>query len=65
MKKNIGELIDELSITNTKIFYLIDKIQSDNFTKKDSKEVQALNIYRSKLRNAINEYFNENQTIKV
>lgn len=65
MKKNIGELIDELSLTNMKIFYLIDKVQQDKHTKEEAKKIQDLNSYRAKLRNAINEYFNEEQTIKV
>ena len=57
MTKNIGELIDELGITNNKIFYLVDKVQKNEHTKEDAKRIQDLNKYRSTLVNAINEYF--------
>lgn len=58
MKKNIGELIDELSIVNCKIFALMDKGN-------DLEKIKAHNKYRSELKNAINEYHNERQEIKV
>jgi hypothetical protein len=63
--KTIGELIDELSITNIKIFYLVDRVQQDKYDKEDAKKIQDLNRTRSEYRNAINEYFEENQVIKV
>jgi len=65
MTKNLGELIDELGITNNKIFYLVDKVQKNEHTKEDAKRIQDLNKYRSTLVNAINDYFNERQSIKV
>ena len=65
MKKTIGELIDELGITNMKIFYLVDKVQKNEHTKEDAKKIQDLNSYRSELRNSINNYFKETETIKV
>lgn len=65
MNKNVGELIDELGITNIKIFYLVDKVQKDEHTREDAKAIQDLNKYRSEIRNSINEYFNEKKTIKV
>ena len=65
MKKTIGELIDSLTITNNKIFYLIDKVQKDEHTREDAKKIQDLNKLRSDLVNAINEYFKEKQDIKV
>jgi hypothetical protein len=65
MKKTIGQLIDELSITNCKIFYLVDKVQKNKHTKEDAKKIQDLNLLRSKLTNAINAYFEERQDIKV
>jgi hypothetical protein len=65
MIKNIGELIDELSITNIKVFYLVDKVQKDEHTREDAKKIQDLNRQRSELVNAINSYFNEKQNIKV
>lgn len=65
MKKSIGTLIDELSVTNIKIFFLVDKVQKNKHTKKDAKKLQDLNIYRSKLMNAINKHFDEEEQIKV
>lgn len=65
MTKTIGELIDELGITNMKIFYLVDKVQKSEHTLEEAKRIQDLNKYRSELVNAINEYFNERQQVKV
>ena len=65
MKKSIAQLIDELSETNSKIFYLVDKVQKNEHTKEEDKRLQDLNIYRSKLMSAINEYFDEDRIIKV
>ena len=65
MNKTIGTLIDELSITNCKIFALVDKVQKNEHTKQDAKKLQDLNGYRSQLANAINEFFGEWQDIKV
>lgn len=65
MKKTIGTLIDELSITNCKIFDLVDKVQSNNFEKEEAVKLQKLNAYRSQLANAINEYFGDRVDIKV
>ena len=65
MKKTIAELIDELSITNIKVFFLIEKVHQDTHTKEDAKKIQVLNRYRSQLVNAINEFFNERQEVKV
>lgn len=58
MKKTVGELIDELSITNVKIFNLME-------TGTDLQKIKDLNSYRSQLKNAINEFFNERTEIKV
>jgi hypothetical protein len=65
MRKNISSLIDELSITNIKIFYLVDKVQKDEHTKEDAKKIQDLNSYRSKLVNALNIEFGDGEDIKV
>lgn len=65
MKKTIAALIDELTVTNIKIFMLVDKIKKNEHTKKDAKKAQDLNTYRGKLVNAINEFFNEQQNIKI
>ena len=65
MNRPIGELIDILSVTNIKIFMLVDKVQKDQHTKEDAKKLQDLNSYRSQITNAINKYFNEREEIKI
>lgn len=65
MKKSIGELIDELTTTNVKIFFMIENIMHADFKKEDARKVQELNFHRSQLKNAINEFFNDRQEIKV
>ena len=65
MKKTIAHLIDELSVTNCKIFALVDLVQRNEHTKEDAKKLQDLNTYRSQLTNAINEYFGERKDIKI
>lgn len=66
MKKTISELIDSLSVTNIKIFVLVDKVQKDEHSREDAKKLQDLNTYRSQLMNAINKELNEKgEIIKV
>ena len=65
MEKTVAELIDELCITNEKIYHLIDKVIDDTHTREEAKKVQDLNRYRSQLKNAINEYFKERQEVKT
>ena len=65
MRKNIAELIDELCTVNQKIFVLIDKVIDDKFEKDDARKIQTLNRYRSELKNAINQFFNERQEVKI
>lgn len=65
MKKSIATLIDELSVTNIKIFMLVDKIQKNEHTKKDAKKLQDLNSYRSELCNALNREFKDRENIKI
>lgn len=65
MKKKISLLIDELSITNCKIFYLVDKVQNNQHTVGDAKKLQDLNLYRAELCNALNEEFGERKDTKV
>ena len=65
MKKTKAQLIDELTITNCKIFYLVDKVQRDEHTREDAKKLQDLNSYRSKLVNALNEEFGDTKDIKI
>jgi len=57
MKKTPGELIDEISIVNIKIAFLVDKVQKNQHTVEEAKKIQDLNRYRSQLRNAIDELF--------
>lgn len=63
--ERIIRLMNSLLDTNIKIFLLIDKIQKNEHTKRDSYQCQQLNKYRSKLINNINEYFNGRQEIKI
>lgn len=65
MRETIGSLIDKLSITNIKIFNLVDKVMKNEHTKEDAKKLQELNSFRSVVTNAINEYFDERQDVKI
>ena len=65
MKKTLAQIIDELSVTNIKIFMLVDKVQKCQHNIEDAKNLQSLNSYRSELMNAINEEFHERSIIKV
>jgi hypothetical protein len=65
MKKTIAQLIDELSITNIKIFHLVDKVQRNEHTLEDAKKIQDLNSLRSVLVNALNEEFGDRRDIKI
>ena len=65
MKKTKAQLVDELSITNIKIFYLVDKVHRNEHTKEDAKKIQDLNSLRSQLVNALNEEFDDEPDIKV
>lgn len=65
MKLSVGELIDGLSVANIKTFYLVDKVQKGSHDLEDQVKIQALNKRRWEFINAINEYFNERQEIKL
>ena len=65
MEKSLGELIDELSIINIKSYMLVDKVRNRTATVEDQIKIDDLNIYRSKLKNAINKHFGEYQEIKT
>jgi hypothetical protein len=65
MKKSIATLIDELSVTNIKIFMLVDKIQKNEHTKEDAKKLQDLNSYRAELCNALNKEFKQRRIVKL
>ena len=62
MKKTLAQLIDELSVTNIKIFMLVDKVQRNEHTKEDAKKIQDLNMFRAELMNAIN---NDEKIVKL
>ena len=65
MRKTIAELIDILSITNIKIYFLEEKVASNTHTKEDAKKIQDLNRYRAELMNALSEEFNQRGIIKT
>lgn len=65
MKKTIATLIDELSVTNIKIYHLVEKIQKDEHTRRDAKKLQDLNSYRSALCNALSKEFKERKIVKL
>ena len=65
MKKSLAEVIDELTVTNIKIFHLVDKIAENKHTLEDAKAAHDLNRYRSELCNALNREFKERENIKV
>lgn len=65
MKKTIATLIDELIVTNLKIFHLVEKIQKNIHTRGDAKKAQELNRFRSELCNAINKEFKQRKNIRV
>ncbi len=65
MKKTLAELIDELSIVNIKSYMLVDKVRNRTATVEDQIKIDDLNIYRSKLKNAISEFFDERSEIKI
>ncbi len=65
MKKSIATIIDELSVTNIKIFMLVDKIQKNKYTKADAKKLQDLNSFRAELCNALNKEFKQRKIVKI
>ncbi len=65
MKKTLAELIDELSITNIKIFMMVEEVERGENTKEDAQKMQGLIKYRSQLKGAINEFVGERKELKV
>lgn len=65
MKKTIADLVDELSITNIKIYFLEERVALNTHTKEEAKKIQDLNRYRSQLKNALSEEFNQPGIIKT
>ena len=62
ISNGIATLIDELTVTNIKIFHLVDKIQKDEHTREDAKKAQELNVYRSKICNSLNKEFKQKES---
>ena len=54
MKKSTSTLIDELTVTNIKIYHLAEKIKNDEHTPQDAKKLQALKSLHSDLCKALN-----------
>ena len=65
MKKTISTIIDELIVTNIKIFMFVDKVQKNKHTRADAKKLQDLNSFRAELCNALNREFKQRKTIKL
>lgn len=65
MKKTFSTLIDELTVTNLKIYHLVERIEKNEHTLEDAKAAHDLNHYRSQLCNALNREFKERENIKV
>jgi len=65
MNKTIADLIDELSITNIKIYFLEEKVADNIHTKEDAKRIQDLNRYRAQLKNGLSEEFKQPGIIKT
>jgi hypothetical protein len=65
MDKTIGQIIDEISVVNIKIYMLVDRVQKNEHTLEDAKRIQDLNKYRAELMNAINKEFKQQQIIKL
>ena len=65
MNKTIAELIDELSITNVKIALIIEKVNHNKHSKEEAYKMNKLVQHRSKLKNAISDYFEEEQEVKT
>jgi len=67
MDKSIGELIDELGITNQKIWALVERVEARENTVEEAWKMNSLVAKRSKLIGAINEFFGQDgvSVIKV
>lgn len=63
MKKSIASLIDELSITNIKIFMLNESVEQKRNTVEEGQRMNKLNKYRAELTNAINEELGDSTRI--
>ena len=65
MEKTIAELIDELGITNQKIWALVERVEAKTNTAEEGWKLNGLVKRRSQLMSSINERFGEHQDVKV
>lgn len=65
MEKSLGELIDEISIVNIKIFMMVEQLERHENTREDAWKMNDLVKRRSELRNAINKKVGDRLDIKV
>ena len=65
MEKTLGELVDEISIVNIKIFMMVEQLERHENTIEDAWKMNALVKRRSELRNAINQKIGDKVDIKV
>ena len=65
MNKSIGQLIDELCVTNLKVWALVERVEAKTNTVEDAWKMNKLVAYRSKLMSAINERFGDEEITKV
>ena len=65
MKKSIGQLIDELCVTNMKVWALVERVEAHTNTVEEGWKMNKLVAYRTKLMNAINEHFGDEAVTKV
>ena len=65
IKKSISTLIDELTVTNLKIYHLVDKIEKNKHTRQDAKKAHDLNRYRSEICNSLNREFKQREIVKL
>ncbi len=69
MRKSVGELIDELSIVNVKIFHLVDVVDQSEDEKEvaeAAKKLHKLNRRRVELKNALDSILDQgHEDIKV
>jgi hypothetical protein len=57
MKKSIAQLIDELCVTNMKIWALVERVEAKKNTVEEGQKMNKLVAYRTKLMAAINEFY--------
>lgn len=58
--KTIGELIDELTVANLKIWHLVDRVRAGIASPKEAQLAQIVNDRRAQLVSAINKRLGDN-----